>query len=46
MAAVITFIVCIPVLLFAQYGYYGSTWKDEIIYYVANIEIQPDDIVT
>lgn len=46
MAAAGAFIVCIPMLCRADFHYYGSTWKGEMIYYVTNIDIESKDTAT
>lgn len=46
MAAVITFIICLPTVFYADFHYYGSTWKNEMIYYVTNINLESTNIIT
>lgn len=46
MAAVITFIICLPTVFYADFHYYGSTWKNEMIYYVTNIDLESTNIIT
>ncbi|CAK94950.1 unnamed protein product (macronuclear) [Paramecium tetraurelia] len=43
---IFTFTICIPMLFKAQYNHYGTSWGNQLIYYVCNLEIESDHLYT
>ncbi|CAD8070241.1 unnamed protein product [Paramecium primaurelia] len=43
---IFTFAICLPMLFGAKYNHYGTSWGQELIYYVCNLQIESDDIFT
>ncbi|CAK86922.1 unnamed protein product (macronuclear) [Paramecium tetraurelia] len=42
----ITFAICLPMLIGANFQHYGTSWKKQLIYYVCNLEVRSDDTFT
>ncbi|CAD8081666.1 unnamed protein product [Paramecium primaurelia] len=43
---IFTFAICLPMLFWANFQHYGTTWKNELIYYICNLEVRSNDKFT